>query len=117
MLSASPWVRLVRRPPSVLRRGTGHRTAQPPCCHERHSSTNGGGMCELRRGEVEAQIRQMAALTATPVSLQDLFKYGSCVSEKQRRANARFLHRELPLRIAQRVHELAMLPESSSESA
>jgi pyruvate dehydrogenase kinase 2/3/4 len=74
-------------------------------------------MCELRRGEVEAQIRQMAALTATPVSLQDLFKYGSCVSEKQRRANARFLHRELPLRIAQRVHELAMLPESLAECA
>ena len=60
--------------------------------------------------KLEARIRELSQLPATPVSLRDLYKYGSVHTDEQLLKNAQFLHRELPIRLAQRVHDLQDLP-------
>ncbi|GBG31421.1 Pyruvate dehydrogenase acetyl-transferring kinase, mitochondrial [Hondaea fermentalgiana] len=57
-------------------------------------------------------LRKMARLKATPVSLENLFRFGkaSYGDKTQRLRNAQFLHNELQIRIAQRVVELEQLP-------
>lgn len=49
---------------------------------------------------------------ATPVTLKNLYHFGraAAVDPAQRLRNAQFLHRELPIRISQRVLELETLP-------
>lgn len=63
----------------------------------------------------ETAIRNLAGQAATPISLRDLYKYGSSPSPAQQLRNAQFLHRELPIRMAQRVAELQQLPYGLSE--
>jgi hypothetical protein len=64
---------------------------------------------------VSPQVQAAAKHKATAVTLSDLFKFGQNQSPQQRLTNAQFLHRELPIRIAQRVMELSHLPYGLSE--
>lgn len=64
----------------------------------------------------EAAIRDLARQAATPISLRDLYKYGYSSSPVQQLRNAQFLHRELPIRMAQRVAELQQLPYGLSQT-
>ena len=64
---------------------------------------------------LEDTIHRLARQKATPISLRDLYKYGMSSSPAQQLRNAQFLHRELPIRMAQRVAELQQLPYGLSE--
>jgi len=61
---------------------------------------------------VNEEQQRLAKLSATSMSLHDLFTYGaaSTAKSKQRLINAQFLHREVPLRIAHRIEQLRALP-------
>lgn len=50
----------------------------------------------------------------TPLSLKQLYAFGKDPTPEQRLANARFLHRELPVRLSQRAVELMNLPHGLS---
>lgn len=59
----------------------------------------------------ETELRQLASKRSTPLSLAQMYRYASSdVHTGQRLRNAQFLHRELQIRIAQRVAELKTLP-------
>ena len=60
------------------------------------------------------EIHALAALRPTPLRLADMYKYGRGADLKQRLRNAQFLHRELPIRIAQRAVDLLTLPHGLS---
>ena len=62
--------------------------------------------------KLDARIASLARERATAVSLRDLFVFGkrSQRSPSVRLQNARFLQRELPIRMAQRIEELKSLP-------
>jgi len=66
----------------------------------------------LSSTEFKPYMRKMARQKATPVSLENLFRYGRDAynDTAQRIRNAQFLHNELQVRIAQRVVELEQLP-------
>ena len=55
-------------------------------------------------------IRVLAEMPATPISLSNLYKFGNNPDVDGQIASAQFLHRELPIRFAQRVQELSELP-------
>lgn len=59
-------------------------------------------------------VRHTACLQVTPLSLKQLYAFGKNPSPDQRLANARFLHRELPVRLSQRAVELMNLPHGLS---
>ena len=59
---------------------------------------------------LEARIASLARQRATAVSLRDLFRYGKRPGPGVRLQNARFLQKELPIRMAQRISELKTLP-------
>eukprot|EP00472_Partenskyella_glossopodia_P003728 CAMPEP_0197520096 /NCGR_PEP_ID=MMETSP1318-20131121/5411_1 /TAXON_ID=552666 /ORGANISM="Partenskyella glossopodia, Strain RCC365" /LENGTH=432 /DNA_ID=CAMNT_0043071475 /DNA_START=337 /DNA_END=1635 /DNA_ORIENTATION=+ len=63
---------------------------------------------------VDTILGALATKKATPVSLRDLYKYGQDPS--LRLDHAQFLHREVPIRVSQRVMELRCLPFQLSES-
>lgn len=52
----------------------------------------------------------LASQKTTPLSLQNMYRYASVGKPAQRLRNAQFLHRELPIRIAQRAVDLLTLP-------
>lgn len=54
-------------------------------------------------------IRMYAAKKVTPFSLRELFLHGQATGQTRIR-NTRFLHRELPIRLAQRLQDLNHLP-------
>jgi pyruvate dehydrogenase kinase 2/3/4 len=54
-------------------------------------------------------IRTYAAKKVTPFSLRELFLHGQATGQTRIR-NTRFLHRELPVRLAQRLQDLNHLP-------
>jgi len=57
------------------------------------------------------ELTALASLRTTPLSLKNMYRYASSdVSNGQRLRNAQFLHRELPIRIAQRTVDLLTLP-------
>lgn len=61
------------------------------------------------------ELRELAMKPCTPLSLADMYKYASSnVDSKnygpQRLRNSQFLHRELPIRVAQRTVDLLTLP-------
>ena len=59
----------------------------------------------------DSEIRTLASKRSTPLSLAQMFRYASSdMHTGQRLRNAQFLHRELQIRIAQRVVELQTLP-------
>ena len=61
------------------------------------------------------EIRALASLRSTPLRMADLYRYAS-TGNKQRLRNAQFLHKELPIRIAQRAVDLLTLPHSLRET-
>ena len=52
----------------------------------------------------------------TPLRLADMYKYGTSHDGPQRLRNAQFLHREIPIRIAQRAVDLLTLPHGLSKA-
>jgi hypothetical protein len=63
------------------------------------------------------ELEKLASQKCTPLSLKDMYKYAVDFSdEEQRLRNAQFLHRELPIRIAQRAVDLLTLPHGLSEA-
>jgi len=63
---------------------------------------------------VDTILGALATKKATPVSLKDLYRYGQ--DPALRLHHAQFLHREVPIRVSQRVMELRCLPFGLSES-
>ena len=59
---------------------------------------------------MQRQILQYSAKKSTAVALRDLFRFNEAADAQQRIRNAKFLHKELPIRIAQRSVELSSLP-------
>ena len=63
------------------------------------------------------ELQKLASQKCTPLSLKDMYKYAVDVNDlAQRLRNAQFLHRELPIRIAQRAYDLLTLPHGLSEA-
>lgn len=56
------------------------------------------------------ELKVLASQKTTPLSLQNMYRYASVGKPAQRLRNAQFLHRELPIRIAQRAVDLLTLP-------
>lgn len=63
---------------------------------------------------IDTVLGALATKKATPVALKDLYSYGQ--DPNLRLHHAQFLHREVPIRVSQRVMELRCLPFSLSES-
>lgn len=62
------------------------------------------------------ELRNLASMRCTPLSLKDMYKYAVDFSNmEQRLRNAQFLHKELPIRIAQRAIDLLTLPNGLSD--
>lgn len=78
----------------------------------------------VRKEEVEgledvdmAELERWASMAPTPLKLGDMYQFAASTDTEQRLRNAQFLHRELPIRLAQRAHDLLSLPHGlSSES-
>eukprot|EP00551_Chaetoceros_affinis_P009459 CAMPEP_0203670424 /NCGR_PEP_ID=MMETSP0090-20130426/6503_1 /ASSEMBLY_ACC=CAM_ASM_001088 /TAXON_ID=426623 /ORGANISM="Chaetoceros affinis, Strain CCMP159" /LENGTH=606 /DNA_ID=CAMNT_0050535283 /DNA_START=506 /DNA_END=2326 /DNA_ORIENTATION=- len=67
------------------------------------------------------ELKDLALQPCTPLTLGDMYKYASAnVSSKnyssQRLRNAQFLHKELPIRIAQRAVDLLTLPHGLNKT-
>lgn len=67
-------------------------------------------------GMDEEDLYRLAAKSPTPLKLVDMYKYAHVPDEAQRLRNAQFLHRELPIRIAQRAVDLMTLPYGLSDA-
>lgn len=63
-----------------------------------------------------ADLYELAAREPTPLSLANMYRYASTDNPEQRLRNARFLYRELPVRIAQRAVDLFTLPHGLSKT-
>lgn len=61
-------------------------------------------------------LQRLANRTPTPLRLQDMYKYGRGIDKAQRIRNSLFLHQELPIRLAQRAHDLLTLPYGLSDA-
>lgn len=59
--------------------------------------------------EIAELIRHHASKKVTPFSLKELFLHGKATGDARIR-NTQFLHRELPIRLAQRIQDLNHLP-------
>ncbi|KAL7565340.1 hypothetical protein ACA910_014619 [Epithemia clementina (nom. ined.)] len=67
-------------------------------------------------GMKKSELYELASQKPTPLALADIYKSATAVDKRQRRLrNARFLHRELPIRVAQRAVDLLTLPDGLSE--
>jgi pyruvate dehydrogenase kinase 2/3/4 len=62
------------------------------------------------------ELLSLSSQKPTPLRLADMYKYGTSVDVQQRLRNGQFLHREMPIRIAQRVVDLLALPDGLSQS-
>jgi pyruvate dehydrogenase kinase 2/3/4 len=62
------------------------------------------------------ELHQLASLKSTPLSLSNMFRYAKAEDVIQRLRNAQFLHRELPIRIAQRAVDLLTLPHGLNQT-
>lgn len=59
---------------------------------------------------MRARIADYAKKRPTAISLTNLYKFNINADPEQRIRNAVFLHRELPIRLSQRIDELQSLP-------
>ena len=66
---------------------------------------------------MRTRIRDFSLMKPTAVSLQDLYRYNLHNEPLQRIRNAQFLHKELPIRLAQRIQELSSLPFGLAEKS
>jgi hypothetical protein len=64
------------------------------------------------------ELKDLASKRCTPLSLKDMYKYAVLDVDKpeQRLWNAQFLHKELPIRMAQRAYDLLTLPHKLNEA-
>jgi len=62
------------------------------------------------------ELKSLASQKTTPLSLQNMYRYASVGKPAQRLRNAQFLHKELPIRIAQRAIDLLTLPHGLGNS-
>mmetsp|Transcript_24893 Transcript_24893/g.57977 ORF Transcript_24893/g.57977 Transcript_24893/m.57977 type:complete len:346 (-) Transcript_24893:900-1937(-) len=62
-------------------------------------------------------LMELASRKPTPLRLQDMYKYATLGNLDQRLRNAQFLHKELPIRVAQRAVDLLTMPHGLSDSA
>jgi pyruvate dehydrogenase kinase 2/3/4 len=63
------------------------------------------------------ELQRLAQLRCTPLKLRDMYKYAiDFNNQEQRLLNAQFLHKELPIRIAQRAVDLLTLPHGLSDA-
>mmetsp|Transcript_12221 Transcript_12221/g.27502 ORF Transcript_12221/g.27502 Transcript_12221/m.27502 type:complete len:591 (-) Transcript_12221:82-1854(-) len=67
-------------------------------------------------GMSEAHLFKIASQTPTSLKLGDMYKYANIPDKSQRLRNAQFLHRELPIRVAQRAVDLLTLPYGLSDA-
>ena len=66
------------------------------------------GSTKSKKMMSDAEIRALAAKKSTPLSLANMYRYASSdVHTGQRLRNAQFLHRELPIRLAQVIFVFA----------
>ena len=65
--------------------------------------------------ELSDQIHYLAQFKQRPLSLKQLFEFGSNPSPENLLIAAQFLHKELPVRLAHRTRELEKLPFGLSE--
>mmetsp|Transcript_146 Transcript_146/g.236 ORF Transcript_146/g.236 Transcript_146/m.236 type:complete len:538 (-) Transcript_146:168-1781(-) len=63
------------------------------------------------------ELQHLASQNPTPLRLADMYKYAVMRDKGQRLRNAQFLHKELPIRIAQRAIDLLTLPHGLNEAA
>lgn len=61
-------------------------------------------------------LQALASQRPTALRLADMYKYAVMKDRGQRLRNAQFLHRELPIRIAQRAIDLLTLPHGLNQS-
>lgn len=61
-------------------------------------------------------LDRLALQRPTPLRLKDMYQYGTATDPAQRLRNAQFLHKELPVRIAQRAVDLLTLPHGLSNA-
>mmetsp|Transcript_19767 Transcript_19767/g.22756 ORF Transcript_19767/g.22756 Transcript_19767/m.22756 type:complete len:645 (+) Transcript_19767:307-2241(+) len=100
-------------------------TATRPSLHIDDSSTNESAPVEITENQQTSSsfskfstniednrlITSLSKQRVTPLSLANMYRYASSnIKSGQRLRNAQFLHRELPIRIAQRIVELRNLP-------
>ena len=71
-------------------------------------------------GMAIAEVTALASQRPTPLNLANMYRYASAGdaddAQSQRLQNAQFLHRELPIRIAQRAVDLLTLPQGLNET-
>jgi pyruvate dehydrogenase kinase 2/3/4 len=61
-------------------------------------------------------LQDLSSQRPTPLRLADMYKYAVIRDHGQRLRNAQFLHRELPIRLAQRAIDLLTLPHGLNQS-
>jgi pyruvate dehydrogenase kinase 2/3/4 len=62
------------------------------------------------------ELQKLANQPPTPLRLADMYKYAVMRDKGQRLRNSQFLHKELPIRIAQRAIDLLTLPHGLNEA-
>jgi len=62
-------------------------------------------------------LEALASQRPTPLRLKDMHMYASTGDPAQRLRNAQFLHKELPIRMAQRAMDLLTLPHGLNETS
>jgi pyruvate dehydrogenase kinase 2/3/4 len=63
------------------------------------------------------ELQRLASMRCNPLSLKNMYKYAVAFNDQEQRLrNAQFLHKELPIRIAQRAVDLLTLPHGLSEA-
>ncbi|GKY95629.1 hypothetical protein MPSEU_000524200 [Mayamaea pseudoterrestris] len=88
-----------------------HAAAQEASSSNLNSSQSRYPLDVLKQLDMDPDaLHALASQTPTPLSLADMFKYASSVSQDQRLYNAQFLHKELAIRLAQRAVDLMTLP-------
>lgn len=61
-------------------------------------------------------LQELASRNPIPLRLNDMYRYAVMRDPQQRLRNAQFLHKELPIRIAQRAVDLLTLPHGLNQS-
>lgn len=82
------------------------------------SSSPASNMDDLLLQVDMEELKDLASKRCTPLSLKDMYKYAVVDADKpdQRLLNAQFLHKELPIRMAQRAYDLLTLPHGLNEA-
>ena len=67
-------------------------------------------------GMKKTDLYELAGQPPTPLKISDMYKYATGADKLQRLRNAQFVHREIPIRLAQRTVDLLTLPYGLSEA-